>query len=637
MTTLTLPELEAHLGGLGMNIPIPKFQAVEVLNRPLDIARAYLTDILSNLAECDPDVAYKSIYWPNNIFNGDLVVILPKLSRDADFKTVALRLTQKFKCPLFILPFQDGVHLRITFSSQMLPRFLLPYIYDRLNIYGRHLALGIRDHSSPELERKKLVVEFSSPNIASEFQAKHFKSTIFGAHVACLYESMNWDVVRLNYLGDWGKPIGLLGVGWEKFGSEDEFQVNSARHLLEIYHKIQELFIPQLAASKKIRDEGGDPAEVESQGLFAERNAYFKRMEDGEEQAIALWKRVRDVNIENYTKLYSRLGITFDEYSGESQVSLEAMTEVEEILKSKGLTEEKSGSWMIDLTKHAGKKLGTAIIRDRTGSSTYLLRDLAAVLERFRKYSFDKMIYVVAADQHTTHFARLFKILELMDMPDLASRLQHVQFCDSMNVSQQVQDKLDLMNTMPDEILAECERAIQNSLEKNPEKATPLVGKNDVETIPMIVTNALIAEELSSRRANNHASFDISRIQSFEPGTGLDLQYWYARLCSIVETSYLESSTSLSEEEWESLEQEDEVDLLRLLVQYPDITYSVYETLEPATVLTYLSNVTAQLSMIIPDNEEDGSVASPAHATLYEATRRVLESGMKLLGMNFGK
>jgi arginyl-tRNA synthetase len=95
MTTLTIPELEAHLAGLGVKIPIPQFQAADVNNKPLDIARVYLADILSSLAECDLDVAYKSIYWPNNIFNGDLVVILPKLSRDADPKAVALSLTEK--------------------------------------------------------------------------------------------------------------------------------------------------------------------------------------------------------------------------------------------------------------------------------------------------------------------------------------------------------------------------------------------------------------------------------------------------------------------------------------------------------------------------------------------------------------
>jgi len=297
------------------------------------------------------------------------------------------------------------------FKPQTLPCLLLPYINDRKNKYGTDVSAGLLNPSSPELGPKKLLLEFSSPNIASEFHGKHLRSTILGAYIGNLYESMGWEVVRMNYLGDWGKPIGLLGVGWEKFGSEELFQADAAAHLLDVYNQINNLFVPEQAASRKARDDGEDTAEIEARGLFAERNTYCRRLEEGEETAMAFWKRVRDISIENYTNFYSQLGISFDEYSGESQVDPKTMVEVEDILRSKGLVEESGGAWTINLKKHA-KKSGTAIIRDRTGSTTYLLRDLAAVLERSRKYSFDKMIYVVAADQHTVHFSRLFKISE---------------------------------------------------------------------------------------------------------------------------------------------------------------------------------------------------------------------------------
>jgi arginyl-tRNA synthetase len=253
--------------------------------------------------------------------------------------------------------------------QQTLPRLLLPYIDDRKDLYGQDVSPGLRDPAAPELGRQKLVIEFSSPNIASEFQGKHLRSTILGAYIGNLHESMGWDVVRINYLGDWDKPIGLLVVGWEKFGSEELFQANPAGHLLDVYNKINDLFIPEQAASKKARHEGGDTADIEAHGLFAERNAFFKRMEDSEEKAMAFWKRVRDVGIETYSKFYNQLNVSFDEYSGESQVDPKTMAEVEEILKSKGLCEESGGAWTIDLKKK-GAKSGMAIIRDRTGGST---------------------------------------------------------------------------------------------------------------------------------------------------------------------------------------------------------------------------------------------------------------------------
>jgi arginyl-tRNA synthetase len=529
------------------------------------------------------------------------------------------------ECSLFNLPFVDGVQLRIMLNSQALPRLLFPYIQERKESYGRDVAPGLRDVAAPDLGRKKLVVDFSSPNITSEFQGKHLRSTIIGSFISNLHESMGWDVCKINYLGDWGMPIGLLGAGWERYGSEEQFEADPIAHLLEVYHKFNEEFILAHLESKKIRDKGGDPAEFESQGVFAERNAFFKRVEDGEEKAMGFWKRVRELNIENYTKLYARLNVTFDEYSGESQVSPATMAEVEEILKSKQLCEHSDRSWLIDLNKHREPnepKPGVAIIRNRTGTTTYLLRELAAVLERDRKYKFDKMIYVVG-DQHTTHFPRVFKILKLMGMEDLSSRLQWVQFNECSQMPKQLGEG---KGHMLGDILDQYQTAMEVSLKGNPEKSA-LLGNIDKEALAAIGTTALLAQELSARRGNNHA-FDINQMTSFVEGTGLDLQYWYGKLCSILNPYY--ATFNLTDEDYSSVEGEDQSNLLRYLIQYPDITRTAYASLESAGVMTYLSRVTTQLSVCLDEVE---TTPTPAQVMLYEATRRVLENGMKVLGI----
>jgi arginyl-tRNA synthetase len=196
-------------------------------------------------------------------------------------------------------------------------------------LYGKYLSAGPVGGSNTPPARKKVIVEFSSPNIAKEFHAGHLRSTIIGAFISNLYSSMGWDVVKMNYLGDWGKQFGLLAVGWEKFGSEELFEQNPLGHLLDVYARINKLFKPEQEARKQAQDEGKDTSEIESTGLFAQRNAYFKRMEDGEPEAIQLWKRFRDVSIERYISTYARLNIAFDEYSGESQVKQQT------VLKSK--------------------------------------------------------------------------------------------------------------------------------------------------------------------------------------------------------------------------------------------------------------------------------------------------------------
>lgn len=505
-------------------------------------------------------------------------------------------------------------------KPEAVPRLFLPYILDRKSNYGSAL--------SRTEERKKLVVEFSSPNITSEFQGKHLRSTIIGAFLGRLYESVGWDIARINYLGDWGKPIALLRVGWSRYGSEEAYKEDAVGHLLEVYHKIEEDFKPEQDASRQARDdvakegkdEGEAQVEIESKGIFAERNDVFKKLEDGEENTVAFWKRVRDVNIDNYTRFYEGLGVRFDEYSGESQVSPEVMAEVEQMLKDKNISDESGGAWIVHM-QNLGARAGTAIIRDRSGSSTYLLRDLAAVLERSRKYSFDRMIYVVASD-HSVHFTQLFRILEALDMKDLAGKLQHVKFSEISKMAATLGK-----GYKPQAILDKCDEVLSALSEIDAGKAALVGGPDQIRK--SLATSALLIQELSTRSTSTHA-FDTSTLASFKLGSGPDLQYWSTRLRRLL--SNATPTAELSDEAYEALAEEDQANLLRVLAQYPEVVKATYLSLEPAGIVAYLVTVTEQLSECLDEGEEDVT-ATPGLAALYEATSIVLESGMKLLGL----
>jgi arginyl-tRNA synthetase len=429
-------------------------------------------------------------------------------------------------------------------NPQMLPRLLLPYINDREALYGSDSTPRLKTPVDTKEDRQKLLVEFSSPNIASEFEGKHLRSTVIGSFVSSLHEQMGWDVTRRNFLGDWGKDMALLGVGWERFGSEEAFQEDPTMHLLDVYHKIHELFLPELAASKKAREESKQKAleeakkkahdvliekeqhevdvvaEIESKGLFAERNELLKKMEAGDEAALAVYKRIRDFHIEHYRDFYARLGIIFDEYSGESKVSQQTMAEIEQMLKDKGVCEQSEGAWVVKLDAKAGK----AVIRDRSGSSTYLLRYLAAILGRSRECNFDKMIFV-AADR-SGHFSKMFKIFEALDMDELRAKLQHVQFSDVSHMAEGLKH-----GKQPHKILDQCQNAMLEVLKAN-KSVTDLLG-NSRDTARVLGITGLLTQELSTKRASDHG-FDIDTMTSFKPGTGPDLQHWYARLNSML-------------------------------------------------------------------------------------------------------
>jgi arginyl-tRNA synthetase len=647
MTTPLTSELEHLLKGLDLNTPIPDFSSANVLNQPLDIFRSYFADILRTILHSDPAATYNAIQLSSDPIHGDLTVVLPRLHLSTKPAEVAEDICQKYPTnSLFDLPWPDGFYLRVCIKPSALPRIILPYIHDRRESYGSDSVPGIHD-SSLSGKTQKAVIEFSCPNIARDFEGKHLRSTILGAFVGNIYKKRAWQITQVNYLGDWGKDIALVGVGWEKFGSEEEYEKDPVAHLLEVYHKIHELFHPEQVAYKNARDEakkhGQDEveatAEIEGKGLFAERNAFFKRMEAGDEQAVALSKRIRDVNINNYAEFYARLGITFDEYTGESQVNQEIVAEIEEMLKDKGISEEGGGAWVIDMTKY-GARAGHAIVRDRNGSTTYFLRYLAAVVERYRREQFDKMIFV-AADK-SAHFSKLFKVIEALGMSEVAGKLHHVQLSDVSRMGEKLGQ-----GYQPHGILDQCENGALEAL-KSHEEIAKAIGSPE-EVAGKVGITALLAQEASTKRQAEHA-FDIGTMTSFKPGTGPYLQYRHAQLCSILKEH--KRDTELPTEELGSLDGEEHAAFLLLLGQYPEIIQSTHKSLEPSHIMTYLQSLVEHLSNCLDEEEDREKVAegdeeggeeneepderekiTSAHAALYEASCIVLENGMRLLNL----
>jgi arginyl-tRNA synthetase len=527
---------------------------------------------------------------------------------------------------LFGHPFDDGINLRVLFSPTTLARLLLTYIVDRGPLYGKDLSNGLKGPESADDDRNRVVVEFSSPNIGKEFDGAHLRSTIVGAYIASLHESMGWDVVRMNFLGDWGKHIGLLAVGWSRFGSEELFEADPLRHLLDVYTKIDKLFKLEQDAAKKIRAEGEDNSVIENQGIWAEKDAFFKKMEDGDPDALALWKRFRDVCIANYSDLYARLNISFDDYSGESEVTQETIAEVESILKEKEVAEVSDEAWIIDFTKHGSKGLGTAITRYRNGTTSYLLRDIAAVLDRSRKYSFDKMIYVVSARQDS-HFQQLFRALELMGHADLANRLQHVSIG-------KVKDSLPKSGSgnLLGDILDQCKAAIDELFKADPDSVQGLQD-GDSEASDTLVATALMVQDLSVRRISNF-TLDIDKMASADGGTGLGLQQWVARLSSKLNGVTI-NREELETTDYSMFEEDDYADVLRLLVQFPDIVKSSFKPLESSTILAYLFHLTDLLPAVWDEEEDEGESSKQDFALLafYECVRQVLDNGMRMVGL----
>jgi arginyl-tRNA synthetase len=398
-------------------------------SNPVDFYRTQLTELLAPVTGVDPKIIYPALEWTASQEKGDLIMAIPRLRVKGKPADLAAEWSSKFpKSDLFQPPVVSGPFLQFFFAPAPLSKAVLPLILSLKTDYGKNPKDGLVDPEDPSKGKKKIIVEFSSPNIAKPFHAGHLRSTIIGGFLSNLYDGAGWKVIRINYLGDWGRQFGLLAVAFKKFGSEEKLLENPIGHLYDIYVEINKHSGPEEDEIKAKKEKGEDTTELEENSLNTQARAYFRRMEDGDEDALGIWRRFRDLSIVRYKQTYARLNIHFDDYSGESQIKQESMNSAATILKEKGVSEESDGAVIVNLTKFpAGKKLGKAVVQKKDGTTLYLTRDISAAAERYEKYHFDKMIYVIASQQDL-HVAQLFKILEVMGKPELAARCQHINF-----------------------------------------------------------------------------------------------------------------------------------------------------------------------------------------------------------------
>ncbi|OOF99542.1 hypothetical protein ASPCADRAFT_203316 [Aspergillus carbonarius ITEM 5010] len=608
---------------------------------PVDIYREHIAEKLAEATGIDAEKIFTRIAWTNSLDKGDLVLPVPSLQIKKNPQELCKELAEKFpESDLILPPVPFGAHLQFFFRPQRLTSTVISRILKEKAAFGTNGNQGLRDPADASQGRKRIIVEFSSPNIAKPFHAGHLRSTIIGGFLANLYTVMGWDVIKMNYLGDWGKQYGLLANGFKMFGSEEELTKDPINHLFNVYVKINNIVSQQDGPIKELKEQiktkkeaGEDVAELEKElaklvDVSEDENArrYFKSMEDGSQDALALWRRFRELSIEKYRQTYARLNIDFDVYSGESQIKQESMTSAYETMEKAGVSEESEGAVIVDFTKHGAKKLGKAIIIRKDGTPLYLTRDIGAILERDEAYKFDKMIYVVAAQQDL-HLAQLFKITELMGHKELAKRCQHINFGMVRGMSTRKGTVKFL-----DDILADVRDKMHEVMKKNTEKYEQVADPE--RTADILGMSSVMVQDMTGKRINGY-DFNLEAMTSFEGDTGPYLQYAHARLCSIVRKSGL-NVEELDTANLELLTETHATDLARLLAQWPDVLLNTTKTLEPTTILTYLFRMTHVLSSSYDVLKVVGSEpeTKKARMALYESARQVLHNGMRILGLS---
>ncbi|KAH8925174.1 arginyl-tRNA synthetase [Atractiella rhizophila] len=580
---------------------------------PLTIFRTAIAGQLSKIIGVEEAKVFEGVDIGGK--RGDFSVAVPRFRLKEKPDEIAKRVVEQWQPNQHVASVtNEGVFLHFHLNTSVMTRIVLNQINDSTIPSKGLLPYGWNKSN----EGKKAIIEFSSPNIAKPFHAGHLRSTIIGAYLSNFYEANGWNVMRMNYLGDWGKQFGLLAVGFnmeEPAAREQKLAEDPIRYLYNVYKDIW-------AAAEK------DPS------LHDRAREFFKKMEDGDPEAIALWTKFRDLSIEKYKATYARLNVHFDVYSGESQVSKEQMNEALDILIEHNVVSEDFGSLkkqneepalVIDLEKY---RLGKTIVRKSDGTTLYITRDIGGAIQRWNKYKFDKMIYVIGATQEQ-HTAQFFKALELMGF-EWANRMQHINFGSILGMSTRKGTAKFL-----EDIMNHAKEVMHTQMKENAEKYAQI--EDPERTSDIIGMTGVKVQDMTAKRINNY-KYTEERMFSFEGDFGPFLQYQHVRMCSVERKAAPEIvlpppediSTSINTD---LLTEPAARNVVFLLSHYPEVVINAYEEAQASTLTTYLFKLTRAISSAWETLIVKGADPETAKARLflYVCARTVLSNGMKLL------
>lgn len=440
-------------------------------------------------------------------------------------------------------------------------------------------------------------IDMSSPNIAKPMSMGHLRSTVIGNSLGLLLEKTNYNPVRINHLGDWGTQFGKLIVAYRLWGSEEEVKADPINNLLKYYVKFHQ-------------------EDVEHPELDDQAREVFKKLEEGDEESLELWKWFREESLKKFTEVYNRLGISFDSYNGEAFYN-DKMEEVAEILEEKGLLKESQGAEIVDLEKY---NLNPALIRKSDGSTLYITRDLAAALYRYRTYDFVKSLYVVGMEQ-TNHFKQLKAVLNEMGY-DWADEIHHIPFGLITSGGKKLSTRSGRVILLEEVLDDAVKLANQQINEKNPD----LQDKKAVAEA--VGVGAVVFHDLKNERVNNF-DFNLEEVVRFEGETGPYVQYSHARAMSILRkanvTNFGNDMEISDTNAWATL---------RLLEDFPNTVKKAVEDYEPSVIAKYSIHLAKAFNKYYANSrilEEDDE--KMARLALVKSVATVLKESLRLLGV----
>ena len=542
------------------------------------------------LPQLDIETIYSLLEKPKSSEMGDIAFpafSLAKVERKAP-QAIATDIVEKLDTTGFEKVVATGPYVNFFLDKDAISHQVLTDVIAKKDQYGQ-LNIG---------QGRNVTIDMSSPNIAKPFSVGHLRSTVIGDALANIHGKLGFNPIRINHLGDWGKQFGMLIVAYKLWGDKTAVEADPISELLKLYVRIN--------------------AEAEEKPeLDEEARQWFKKLEDGDQEALELWQWFRDESLVEFNRIYEKLDVHFDSFNGEAFYN-DKMDEGIQILEEKGLLQESKGAQIVDLESY---NLPPALIRKTDGATLYITRDMATAMYRKRTYDFVKSIYVVGQEQ-INHFKQLKAVLKEMGF-DWSDDMTHITFGlvtkDKKKLSTRKGNIILLEPTLDEAIL----RALSQIEAKNPNL------ENKEEVAHAVGVGAVKFFDLKTDRDNGY-DFDLEAMVSFEGETGPYVQYAYARIQSILRKANFVPSTEnnyklADAESWE---------IIKLIQNFSTVVERAGDKFDPSLIAKYAINLAQAFNKYYAHTRIlDESPERDSRLALAYATGVVLKEALRLLGV----
>ena len=455
--------------------------------------------------------------------------------------------------------------------------------------------------SSQDGQGKTVCMDYSSINIAKRFHLGHLSTTVIGNSLKRIYDFQGWKTVSINHLGDWGTQFGKMICAYKKWGDKEAVEKGGVDEMTRLYVR----FGQEAEKNPTLEDEG---------------RAWFKKIEEGDKEALEIFQWFKEVTLKDAMKVYDVLDVHFDSYAGESFYADKTGRVVEE-LEQKGLLKDSDGAKIVDLEEYG---MPPCLILKSDGATLYHTRDLAAAIYRKETYHFDQCLYIVAYQQDL-HFKQLFKVLELMGYDWAKDQCKHVAFGMVSYEGQAMATRKGHV-VLLDELLT---RAQEKALGIINEKSPNLENKEEVAR--QVGVGAVVYATLQNNRIKD-IDFWWDRALNFDGETGPYVQYTFARCCSVLR----KAPEITAAPDYAALTDDEAQALLRLLSRFPETVAEACLRNEPSIVTRATTEIAKAYNKYYYEHRilDDDAGATAARLELTRATRQVIKTGLYLIGLD---